>query len=268
MRCLDSFETTDDAGAVYWCLILEWLDTSIFDLVKANGNQGLHLSNVRIILEQLFEQLRVLQQQQITHTDIKHKNCCLVQGEKVMLPTGPGGRRTMVLTNPKAKFIDYGNAVFEGDKKIDTIHTKQFRAPEVLLNVANGWGPPSDTWTVGVTAVFMVTGKLIFNSHDPGELLRLQVAALGPFPDSLLQSARNARARRDAESAARGSSGPQLSAWLGFGEAAKDSPEARCADLLRRALAPDPSMRISAVDALAHPFFTAGEPKVPELQQP
>ncbi len=41
-------------------------------------------------------------------------------------------RKQLILTKPVAKFIDYGNAVFEGEKKTHPIHTKQFRAPEVL----------------------------------------------------------------------------------------------------------------------------------------
>merc|ERR1712066_1168410 len=116
MRCFDSFATHDDAGEEYWCLILEWLDASIFDLVKANGNKGLHLSMVRLMLQQLLEQLRVLQKQQITHTDIKHKNCCLADGEHFLAPTGTNGKSTVILTRPLVKFIDYGNAVFESDK--------------------------------------------------------------------------------------------------------------------------------------------------------
>lgn len=37
MRCFDSFPCRDDAGTEYWCLILEWLDASLFDVVRANG---------------------------------------------------------------------------------------------------------------------------------------------------------------------------------------------------------------------------------------
>ena len=38
----------------------EWLDASLFDVVRAN-QKGLHLSMVRILLRQLLEQLKVLQ---------------------------------------------------------------------------------------------------------------------------------------------------------------------------------------------------------------
>jgi len=262
MRCFDSFKTKDNAGAEYWCLILEWLDASLFDVVRANGNRGLHLSMVRLLLEQLFQQMRVLQECACTHTDIKHKNCCLADTEHFKYSGRV--RDTLILSRPLAKFIDYGNAVFEGERKTHPIHTKQFRAPEVLLNVAQGWGPPSDTWTLGVTAAFLISGQLIFNSHDPGELVRAMVEALGPFPTGLLETAKDGRMRQVAEQAARRTHSPQLGAWVGLTGAGEATPEGRCLDLLRRMLAPDPLDRIEAGDALMHPFFVAGEPPVPE----
>merc|ERR1719436_2298730 len=116
-----------------------------------------------------------------------------------MAPIEPGGSPTLILAQPLAKFIDYGNAVFEGEAKTHPIHTKQFRAPEVLLNVAGGWGPASDTWTLGITAAFLVSGRLIFNSHEPQELVKRMVEALGPFPRELLEAAKDGRLRRTAE---------------------------------------------------------------------
>ncbi|CAJ1401732.1 unnamed protein product [Effrenium voratum] len=253
MRCLDSFATKDDAGQEYWCLILEWLDASLFDIVRANGHRGLHLSMVRILLRQLLEQLKVLQELKCTHTDIKHKNCCLANTEHYLAPSSGGP--TIILTQPLAKFIDYGNAVFEGDKKPHPIHTKQFRAPEVLLNVRMGWGPASDTWTLGVTAAFLVSGQLIFNSHDPTELLRLMRQALGPFPARLLAAAQDNRMRKAAE-LAEGGVEPQLGSWLNL--AGKGPAEAACADLLLRMLALDPGERLSAEEALRHTFIADG----------
>lgn len=267
MRCLDSFATKDDAGEDYWCLILEWLDASLFDLVRANGNRGLHLSIVRLMLKQLFEQLKVLQDLQCTHTDIKHKNCCLADTEHYMAPAD--GRPTLVLTHPVPKFIDYGNAVFEGEPKTHPIHTKQFRAPEVLLNIKEGWAPPSDTWTLGITAAYLVSGQLIFNSHEPQQLLQGMVEALGPFPARLLENAKDSRLRRAAEKAASEVRGPpKLGEWLGLAGAKAGSPEAACVDLLIEMLRPDPAERISAAAALQHPFLVDGGPgsalKVPD----
>lgn len=264
MRCFDSFATKDSSGNEYWCLILEWLPASLFDVVKANSNRGLHLSLVRTLLQQLCEQLSVLQGLSCTHTDIKHKNCCLADTEHYFAP-GKAGQPTLVLTRPSAKFIDYGNAVFEGDAKTHPIHTKQFRAPEVLLNSKEGWGPASDTWTLGITAAFLISGQLIFNSHDPHELVRKMTEALGPFPRSLLDASQDSKMRRAAEAAAREASQPApprappraLARLLGLEEEAKvaDSPEEACVDLLARMLELEPKRRISAAEALLHPFL-------------
>eukprot|EP00929_Paragymnodinium_shiwhaense_P106965 TRINITY_DN7289_c0_g3_i2.p1 TRINITY_DN7289_c0_g3~~TRINITY_DN7289_c0_g3_i2.p1 ORF type:complete len:297 (-),score=74.54 TRINITY_DN7289_c0_g3_i2:188-1078(-) len=264
MQCLDSFETHDDAGAEYHCLILEWLDASLNDVVRANGDRGLHLSMVRTMLEQLLEQLRVLQEHACTHTDIKHKNCCLADTEHYRA-SGADGKPTIILTRPLAKFIDYGNAVFEGDKKTHPIHTKQFRAPEVLLNVSQGWGPPSDTWTLGITSTFLVSGRLIFNSHDPNELIRRMVEALGPFPQALLDAAKDKRMMKVAaeQSSKQAASKPTLGSLLGLHGFDASSPEGQCLHLLTRMLALDPQERITASEALKHPFIAAGLPAVP-----
>lgn len=266
MRCLDSFPVKDEAGTDYWCLILEWLDASLFDVVKANGNRGLHLSMVRVLLRQLLEQLRVLQEYECTHTDIKHRNCCLADTSYYNVRPEGGGRPMLILANPLAKFIDYGNAVFEGETKTHPIHTKQFRCPEVLLNVTGSWGPPSDTWTSGITAAYLVSGQLIFNSHEPPQLVTGMVEALGPFPEEFLATAKDTRLRRIAEKAAfdLGAKPPfALAARLGIKDARKDTPEQHCVDLLRRMLAPSPADRISAVEALSHPFITSEVPAVP-----
>ncbi|CAK0897885.1 unnamed protein product [Prorocentrum cordatum] len=265
MRCFDSFATRDDAGEEYWCLILEWLDASLYDVVRANGNRGLHLAMVRVMLSQLLEQLSVLQEFDCTHTDIKHKNCCLADTRHFLLPASDRGRGTMILARPHAKLIDYGNAVFEGDRKAHPIHTKQFRAPEVLLNAAQGWGPPSDVWTLGVTAAFLLSGRLLFNSHEPGELVRAMADALGPFPAALLAGARDGRARRAAEQAsAAARDPPRLAEQLGLGGFGEGTPEAACADLVRRMLSLDPAERIDAKAALRHPFLAAGLPALPQ----
>lgn len=260
MRCVDSFSTRDTTGVEYWCLILEWLDASLFDVVRANRNLGLPTLTVRDLLQQMLSQLRFLQGMECTHTDIKHKNCCLVSSAHRW------AGQSLVLKDPVVKLIDYGNAAFEHEAKTHPIHTKQFRAPEVLLNLRTAWGPPSDVWTLGVTAAFLVCGQLLFNSHDPPQLLRLMAEALGPFPPELLAEAKDAKARRAAETAAQAFKGaiPQLSVWLGLASCPNGSPEALLADLVEKMLRPNPAERINAEAALQHPLFQASIPS-PEV---
>lgn len=57
--------------------------------------------------------------------------------------------------------------------------TLDFGSAQVLLNIAQGWGPASDTWTLGITAAFLVSGDLLFNSHEPPALVRGMVEAIG-----------------------------------------------------------------------------------------
>ena len=47
----------------------------------------------------------------------------------------------------RIKVIDFGGATYDNEKKSTIVNTRQYRAPEVILNV--GWGCPSDLWSVG-----------------------------------------------------------------------------------------------------------------------
>mmetsp|Transcript_44763 Transcript_44763/g.96558 ORF Transcript_44763/g.96558 Transcript_44763/m.96558 type:complete len:479 (-) Transcript_44763:24-1460(-) len=260
MQCFDSFPIEDDIGNPYICLALEWLQVSLFDVVRSTGNRGLHLSSVSTVLRQLLQQLAVLHANNCTHTDIKHKNCCVADSSHRFEKSSDGVDRA-VLLRPDAKLIDYGNATFEGEAKVHPIHTKQFRAPEVLINHKDGWGPASDIWTLGVTAAYLVSGRLLFDSHNAEQIAARMVDALGPFPTEFLAGAKDGRVRKQAEAAAKEGSTPSLKSFLGFGKGSTASQMANdeelCLDLLKRLLALSPTERISAAEALNHPFVFA-----------
>lgn len=265
MSCVDSFPTEDSKGVPYWCLVFEWMDASIFDVVKANGGSGLPLVTIQEILRQLLSQLQLLHRMQCTHTDIKHKNCCLVSSAHYLV-LARDSRPTLLLIDPRVKLIDYGNATFEDEPKTYPIHTKQFRAPEVLLDSSEGWGPPSDIWTLGVTVGYMVRGQLLFNSHEPRELIDMMVKHLGALPTKFLNNARNkgmCRAADEAATAAPSTPVSGLASRLGISTQDANrsgSPEALLVDIIRRMLAPDPSDRITACEALEHDFLKAEIP--------
>ena len=46
-----------------------------------------------------------------------------------------GGRRLYLPRKPSIKIIDFGNVVGEGDSRTDTVNTRQYRAPEVILSL-------------------------------------------------------------------------------------------------------------------------------------
>eukprot|EP00913_Durusdinium_trenchii_P018445 g17328.t1 len=93
MRCVDSFPTKDDVGQEYWCLILE-----------TRTKEDHSSTRVETHTRQLLEQLKVLQDLDCTHTDIKHKNCCLVSTEHYMAPSSDGATMLGALEGEKRRF--------------------------------------------------------------------------------------------------------------------------------------------------------------------
>lgn len=57
--------------------------------------------------------------------------------------------------------IDFGGATYDDDEHKSTIvNTRQYRAPEVILEV--GWSYPSDLWSAGCIITELYTGDLLF----------------------------------------------------------------------------------------------------------
>merc|ERR1712224_1013607 len=119
----------------------------------------------------------------------------------------------------------------------------------------------SDIWTLGITVAYLTCGKLLFDSHEPGQIVELMAEALGPFPRDFLSTARDARVQRFANMANDWAADPALADWLGFASGySRDSPEALLVDLVRQMLALDPAARITAKAALRHKLFKADVP--------
>jgi dual-specificity kinase/CDC-like kinase len=60
----------------------------------------------------------------------------------------------------KYKVIDFGGATYDDEKKSTIINTRQYRGPEVILEL--GWSYPSDVWSVGCMIFELFDGDLLF----------------------------------------------------------------------------------------------------------
>ena len=69
--------------------------------------------------------------------------------------------------------IDFGGATFENQHKSSIINTRQYRAPEVVLDC--GWDTASDMWSVGCILMEMYTGELLFATVSECVCLRVYV---------------------------------------------------------------------------------------------
>ena len=97
----------------------------------------------------------------------------------------------MSIDQIKSLVIDFGGATYDNEKKSSIVNTRQYRAPEVILDL--GWSMPSDLLSAGCIIAELYSGELLFATHDNTEHLALMERLLGPFPRVMLDWSEMAR---------------------------------------------------------------------------
>jgi serine/threonine protein kinase len=251
----------------HFCMVMEPLGDSLYDLVKANNYRALPLYCVQSFADQLVQAVVFMHELGLVHTDLKLENILLVSREgfhKVEKPTSerPNAQTLAPRGSTQIKIIDFGGATYIHEHKSSLINTRQYRAPEVILGL--GWSLPSDIWSVGCILIELYTGELLFDTHDSAEHLLLMEKIIGHFPRHIVKIA---------------SEGHTESKYFSHGlvrvpsrlprESLRKVQDQRSLreivnekdtvflDLVMGMLALDPAERITARDALNHRFFTS-----------
>ncbi|CAI0441289.1 unnamed protein product [Linum tenue] len=128
-----------------------------------------------------------------------------------------------------------------------------------------GWSYPCDIWSVGCILVELCTGGALFQTHENLEHLAMMERVLGPLPEHMIS-----KANRGAEKYFRRTrlNWPEGAVSRESIRAVRkldnlkemvyrhtESSRTLLVDLLRGLLKYDPSERLTARDALGHPFF-------------
>jgi dual specificity tyrosine-phosphorylation-regulated kinase 2/3/4 len=164
-------------------------------------------------------------------------------------------------TFERVKVIDFGSGCFAGRQRYEYIQSRFYRAPEVIFGIK--YGPPMDIWSFACVIIELMIGRPIFPGDTEREVLEMCVDVLGLPPRELLaQSPRRrefwtadgslipSKGRRSRKTAAQ-----SLEYVLGTGDL-------MLIDLLKKCLEWDQKVRITAADALTHPWFSVKEIQV------
>ena len=91
------------------------------------------------------------------------------------------------------KIVDLGNSCFVHKHFTEDIQTRQYRAPEVIINA--GYGTPADMWSLACILFELLTGDLLFDPHagvnfdrDEDHLAMMMELTGGSFPRKLAVS--------------------------------------------------------------------------------
>lgn len=252
------------------CIVCEKLGPSLFDFLRKNKYRPFPVDLVREFGRQLLESVAYMHELRLIHTDLKPENILLVSSDYLKVPDYKKHPQdeTHYKRLPKSsaiKLIDFGSTTFESQDHSSIVSTRHYRAPEVILGL--GWTYPCDIWSVGCILVELCSGEALFQTHENLEHLAMMERVLGTFPQHMIKKAdrraekyfrRGIRLNWPEGAASRESirAVRKVSRLRNLVMQHVDHSAGVLSDLLENLLKFEPSERLSAREALSHPFFT------------
>lgn len=253
-------------AVAHCCLVFELLDISLSDFMRDTDDRGLMLRDIRTIASQMLQCLNFLSAMGLTHTDIKCRNAMLKDSRGDMVPhPRKEGQETRKLRRCEIRVIDFGGAVLKKERHSRHIGTRQYRSPEVVLGLP--WDEKTDVWSLGCVLLTLYTGERPFPVQSSLQHLAVMQRVIGELPKDMVRLAcTGGTLPEDASVDSRGC----LQLHRKLPDEAQELLDAarplqqrilpqhgNFLKLLEALLAMQPGRRMSAEDALKHPFLTS-----------
>ncbi|KAF2726078.1 serine/threonine protein kinase [Polychaeton citri CBS 116435] len=279
-RCIQLRDCFDWRGHI--CIVTPLLGLSVFDFLKQGGFVPFPGSHIQAFAKQLLGSIAFLHDLHLIHTDLKPENILLLNATYQTFTynrnipsssqlTARNAKFRRVLLGPQINLIDFGSATFDDEYHSSVVSTRHYRAPEIILGI--GWSHPIDLWSLGCILVECWTGDALFQTHDCCEHLAMMEAVIGQAIDkSLIREVSKHSKRGDRNSASRFFKNGHLA--YPFPDTPRQSKKfvrsmkrleetippttqfnKLFLDLLRKIFVYDPKKRITAHEALKHPWF-------------
>ncbi|CAI5744737.1 unnamed protein product [Peronospora destructor] len=228
-------------------IVTELLRDNLYEFSRLLLQRGVinyfSIPRLKKIAIEMLEALDTLHSLGVVHCDLKPENILIQNFSACTI-----------------KVIDFGSACFTTDELTSYVQSRSYRAPEVILGLL--YGTKIDLWSLGCVLAEMYTGEVLFHNDSEQTLLARILATIGPIPASLL-------ADNDGLQHQLIGTGLFTVDHLGNGmlianfdlpllEQAVDTKDAEFLDFLRALLEIDPTYRVSAKEALTHPWLQHG----------
>jgi cyclin-dependent kinase len=222
-------------------LVFEYVEQDLKKIIDSAGGKGLDIKLTKSFLYQLLRGVDFIHKNKVLHRDLKPQNL-------------------LINKNNILKIADFGLARGYGIPVKNYTHevvTLWYRPPDVLLGNKT-YGTTVDMWSIGTIFAEMATGKPLFTGNSENDQLKKIFEIMGTPTDNYASSLR------------------ELPEWgVGDNNFEKNEPKSfkklfpeldtEGIDLLEKLLRLEPDKRISAEEALKHPFFDDILPTVKKI---
>lgn len=217
-------------GEVY--LVSNLMDVDLNTLIK-KSKDDLTDDHIQYIMYQIFRSLKYLHSGGVIHRDIKPSNILADESCDI-------------------RICDFGFARDAGEDSdnvtlTEYVVTRFYRSPEVMLS-SQKYTTAVDIWSVGCSFYELISGKALFQAGNYLDLVKMMIKVLGKPTEAQLKFITNTHALTFIKKLP-GESKKDPTADL------KHYPNHKALDLIQKCLEFDPKMRLSAEEALAHPYF-------------
>uniref|UniRef100_A0A669ELY7 mitogen-activated protein kinase n=1 Tax=Oreochromis niloticus TaxID=8128 RepID=A0A669ELY7_ORENI len=205
-------------------LVTHLMGADLNNIVKC---QKLTDDHVQFLIYQILRGLKYIHSAGIIHRDLKPSNLAVNE-------------------DCELKILDFGLARHTDDEMTGYVATRWYRAPEIMLNWMH-YNMTVDIWSVGCIMAELLTGRALFPGTDHIDQLKLIMLLVGKPGPELLKKISSESARNYISSLPHMPKRSFADVFIGANPLA--------VDLLERMLVLDTDKRITAAEALAHPYF-------------
>ncbi|CAG7847045.1 Mitogen-activated protein kinase spm1 Short=MAP kinase spm1; AltName: Full=MAP kinase pmk1 [Serendipita indica DSM 11827] len=222
-----------DSQEIY--IFMEPMEADLHQIIRSG--QDLSTDHIAYFTYQILSAINFIHKCNVIHRDLKPGNI-------------------LVNSTCEVRICDFGLArgfekyMVDGSEKVtqmtEYVATRWYRAPELMLGFES-YDESIDVWSVGCILGELLSGKPIFPGKDYVDQLKCIFEYLGTPSEAIIKRIARGRARKYVRSLATYKARPF--------KFAKANDEAL--DLLNRMLCYEPERRITAADAMEHPWLAA-----------
>ncbi|KAI0319811.1 Pkinase-domain-containing protein [Amylostereum chailletii] len=215
---------------LYLNLVLEFVPETVYRASRhySKLKQPMPTLQIKLYMYQLLRSLAYIHSVGICHRDIKPQNLLLNPATGVL------------------KLCDFGSAkiLVPGEPNVSYICSRYYRAPELIFGATN-YTTNIDIWSTGCVMAELMLGQPLFPGESGIDQLVEIIKVLGtPSRDQIKTMNPNYMEHKF----------PQIKPHP-FSKVFRPRTAAEAIDLVAKLLEYTPEMRLTAVEAMVHPFF-------------